>query len=125
MQRNIRFKVRNRTLPELRRVNIMRMELQNSLPVQWHSPEAIHRREFGYFQGDEQLEESERVQNVFRKFDYGLTVKEFVNRLTEFVKRSKEAAPSCEDEELQPIECEKHGSCKNCPHYKSVKVIGR
>jgi len=27
----------------------------------------------------------------------------------------------CEDEELQPIECEKHGSCKNCPHYKPVK----
>jgi hypothetical protein len=123
MQRNIRFKVRNRTLPELRRVNIMRMELQNSLPVQWHSPEAIHRREFGYFQSDEQLEDSERVQNVFRKFDYGLTVKEFVidyQDITDLLH-----APSCEDEELQPIECEKHGSCKNCPHYKSVKVIGR
>jgi hypothetical protein len=66
MQRNIRFKVRNRTLPELRRVNIMRMELQNNLPVQWHSPEAIHRREFGYFQSDEQLEDSERVQNPFQ-----------------------------------------------------------
>lgn len=27
----------------------------------------------------------------------------------------------CENEELQPIECEKYGSCKNCPHYKPVK----
>jgi hypothetical protein len=31
----------------------------------------------------------------------------------------------CEDEELQPIECEKHGSCKNCPHYKPVKQTVR
>jgi hypothetical protein len=27
----------------------------------------------------------------------------------------------CEDVNLQPIECEKHGSCKNCPHYVIAK----
>lgn len=56
---------------------------------------------------------------VIGTHDYGLG-----RRLAEIVAKfrlSYVIKSVCEDEELQPIECEKHGSCKNCPYYKPVK----
>lgn len=117
MKRNMRSAIRKRTFPELRRVNMMRMQLHDSLPVSWLSPEALHRREFGYFQSDEQLEENERVYDFFTVRDIGFTASDLIAAHKSFSAAMLHIERACEDEELQPIECEKHGSCMNCPHY--------
>lgn len=62
-----------------------------------------------------------QIRNTMKSVDSFDIPKQLILIGNQCIENNKTPKYICEDEELQPIECEKHGSCKNCPHYIEVK----